>query len=177
MDIFHVNEDLKSYTYPIVKLLICILLIVLAICRGQIIHTDSMAVEAIIGVLCTTVVIICIYCIYISVYEIFQTYENRSAISTISNFAITDSSTYMIDDVVNMVKANDIVEIQIIANNRINVIGSSSDCKVGSSKFFDKRYFIDENEFVSVQDFKDSLLSYSDNGKLSVILIDGIKPE
>lgn len=177
MDIFHVNEDLKSYTYPIVKLLICILLIVLIICRGQIIHTDSVTVETIIGVLCTTVAILCIYCVYISVYEIFQIHENRSDISAISNYAIIDSSTYTIDDVVNIVKANDIIEIQIIVNDRIDVIGSSSNCKVGSSKFFDKRYFIDENEFISVQDFKDSLLSYSDNGKLSVILIDGIKPE
>lgn len=177
MDIFHVNESLKSYTYPIVKLLICIIIIVIFICRGQIIHTDSKTIKAIIGVCCTIAGIICIYCGYISIFEIFQVHENRSAISTISNYTINDSKPYMIDEVVTIVETNDIIEIQIIVNNSIVVIGSSSDCKAGSSKFFDKLYFIDKEKFSNIEEFKDYLSQYSINLKLSVILIDGIKPK
>lgn len=120
MDIFHINESLKTYTYPIVKLLICITIITLLICRGQI--TDNKTIEEIIGVCCAIVGIICIYCGYISIFEICQVRENRLAISANSNYSINDSKAYTIDEVVNMVQTNDIIEIQIIANNKIVVM-------------------------------------------------------
>lgn len=174
MDIFHVKDSLKSYTYPIVKLLICILLIVLFIRRGEIIHIDGKIIKVIIGIFCTIVAIGCIYCGYISVFEIFQVHENRSTASTNLDSTINESSAYTIDEIVTMAESNDIIEIKIIANNRIIVVGASSDCKAGNSNFFDKLYYIDNREFKNIKDFKYSLRSYSNNEKLTVTMIDGV---
>lgn len=177
LNIFYFDENLKSYTYPILKILICLILIIVFINRGQIIHIDNKVVNVIIGVLCTTVGIICIYCIYISVFELTQVHENRAKTNVVLDSTIISSKEYSVDEIVSMAKNNDIIDIQIVAKDKAIEIGSSSDCKAGSSKFFDKLYYVDKNEFADINDFKTSLLSHTVNEKIMVISIDGIRPE
>ena len=177
MGIFHYNEDNKSYIYPILKIIVCIVLIILFINSERIIHIDNKVISIIIGILCGAITIVCIYCIYISVFEISQAHENRAKETVLSNSIIANSKQYTIDEIVFMAETNDIIEVQIISKNRIVNIGSSSDSKNGSSKFFDKLYYIDDEMFESINDFKSELLSYAVDGQISVIYIDGIVPK
>lgn len=176
MDIFHVNENVKSYKYPILKIIVCVILIITFINRDRIIYIDNKVINIIIGILCTTVGIVCIYCIYISVYELFLVHGNRAKETVSSNSITAKSKKYTIDEIVFMAETNDIIEIQIVSKNRTVEIGSSSDCKNGSSKFFDKLYYIDDETFENIKDFKSELLAYAINGQISVVHIDGITP-
>jgi hypothetical protein len=87
------------------------------------------------------------------------------------------SKKYTVEEIISMVEKNDIIEIQIITNNNVVEFGSSSDCKVGSSKFFDKLYHVGKYEFADIHDFKTSLLAYSVDNEISVVMIDGIRPK
>ena len=175
MDVFNVDESLKSYTYPIIKIVICLALIVLFINRGHIIHIDNRVINVIVGVLCTVIGIVCIYCIYISAFELSQIHENRKKDNIMYSSSLTIGKEYAVDQIVAMAKDNDIIDIQIASNDKVIGIGSSSDCKNYNSKFFDKRYYINEKEFESIDEFKSSLLQYSNNGRIFVISIDGIR--
>ena len=177
MDIFHVNEDVKSYAYPILKIIICAALIIVFIYRDRIFCINSKVINIVIGILCTAIGIVCIYCIYISAYELSQVHENRGKETALSDGIIANNKRYTIDEIVYMAEVNDIIEIQIVSKNTTVKIGSSSDCKNGSSKFFDKLYYIDDEIFENIKDFKSELLAYAISGQISVVFIDGIAPK
>ena len=82
-----------------------------------------------------------------------------------------------LERIVQLSKENDIMEFEIIANQDVIKIGSSSDCKYSSSVFFDKRYYIGKIEFLTAEEFEKELLPYTADGKINVITIDGIKAE
>lgn len=171
-NIFSFDKDIKSYKYPIVKIFICIILIIMFINRP---NTYNKIINIVIEILCTVLGILCIKCIYISVFELFQTYDNCNKSRYASEKYIIHSKLYPIDEIVSMIQNNDIIEIQIFRNKDLFEIGSSSDCKNYDSNFFNKLYYIDNKEFLNIEDFKSALMEYSINGKISVISIDGIK--
>lgn len=174
MDIFHVNKNNKSYAYPILKIVVCIVLIILFIKRDSIIHIDNKTVNIVIGILCTAIGLVCIYCAEISICELLQVKENRSEAMALSDSIVAGCKRYTVNDIVSLAESNDIIEIRIAFNNRAITIGTSSDCKNGSSKFFDKLYYIGNKEFEDAEDFKSGLLKYTVNGEIAVIAIDGI---
>ena len=177
MKIFQYNDELKSYKYPVIKLLICIVLIVAFIYRDHIIPIDNKVIDNIVGVCCQLIGVQCIYCVYISIAEILQVRSNKKAASKQSKHTATDGKAYSIDEIVKMIEMNDIIEIMSVSNNDPVSIGSSSDCKVGSSRFFDKEYYIGKESFQNIHEFKTALQQYTIDEKLSVVLIDGVKPE
>ena len=116
------------------------------------------------------------YCIIISAYELSLVHENRGNDVALSDEIIANSKQYTIDEIVSMVEVNDVIEIQIVSKSKTVKIGASSDCKNGSSKFFDKLYYIDDKTFEEIKDFKSELLSYAISGQISVLFIDDIAP-
>ena len=85
--------------------------------------------------------------------------------------------TFKMEYVISLVEKNDIVEIEIKTQGQVIRIGASSDCKQGSSVFFDKRFYIGEEEYETLDLFEKALSHYAANGELRVITIDGIKVE
>lgn len=120
---------------------------------------------------------VCILCIYISAYELFQTHENRARRTTLTNSIIGSSKHYNISEIVFMAESNDIIEIQIVSQNKVVEIGASSDCKNGSSKFFDKFYHIGNDMFENIKDFKAALFPHAIDEQIIVISIDGASPK
>ena len=120
------------------------LLIFLLIYRGQIVHIDNKIVDAVIGVLCAIVGIGCIFCLYISICEIIEVNDKRKIKNTAAYDAIEKCKVCAIEEVVSLVNSNDIIEIRIVSKGKIFEIGSSSDCKNGSSKFFDKHFYAEK---------------------------------
>ena len=177
MNVFLFNEANKSYIYPIIKIIVFVVLIIIFINRGRIIPIDSKVINVVISILCTVVGFACIYCIYISGAELIQAHENREKEAVLSDRIIANSKQYTIDEIASLAESNDIIEIKIVFKNKGVMIGSSSDSKNSSSKFFDKLYFIDDEMFKEIEDFKSELLPYAINGQVSVISIDGIVPE
>ena len=65
----------------------------------------------------------------------------------------------------------------IVWENQIVKFGVASDSQNGISRFFDKIYYFNNfNDGIPVEEFNDKLNSYSLNGELCVIAIDGMPP-
>lgn len=77
MKLFEVSTDLTSFTYPVVKITICLSIIVICFVRDQIFHFSALWANAIVTALCFVLVMASILCLYISIGELFHTYGNR----------------------------------------------------------------------------------------------------
>ncbi|MBQ6707324.1 MAG: hypothetical protein IJM97_00090 [Clostridia bacterium] len=167
---FQFNSELDSYTYPIVKIVVCIFLVIITINRGHFLNFENIFITILSVVICVASIL----CIYISFAEIISTYENREKIRTSLNIEKMPSKAYSVDEIIFMLDRNDIIEIQILVDKKIVEIGSSSDCNVGDRHFFDKRYYIGKKEFESIDEFKTVFVSLFSNGPVKVVSIDGI---
>lgn len=177
-NIFRVDTSLKSYTYPIVKIAVFLSLIILGINRNRIyqIHYNSNALEEILSILFAFFGIMSIFCIYIAVAELIYTAENRENMRKLSDAQLASGKLYPAKTIVSLVNSNDIIEIRIAFRGEPTVIGASSDCKAGSAKFYDKRFYIGKQEYEKVEDFAQALQSYSETKGVFVLSIDGIAP-
>ena len=77
MKLFEVQTDLTSFTYPVVKIVICLSVIIFSIVRNRIFHFSSPWANAVVSVVCFVLTIISILCLYISAGELFHTAANR----------------------------------------------------------------------------------------------------
>ena len=77
MKLFEVKTDLTSFTYPAVKITICLLVILFSIARNRIFHISSAWVNAVVTILCFVLTVISILCLYISIGELFHVASNR----------------------------------------------------------------------------------------------------
>lgn len=172
MNVFKCNENLKSYTYPIVKILISVLIILVTINSSRFIPIDQTKIfmESSIRIISVGFVVSSIMCIYISASEMILIHENRKSKVLLRSV----SKEYSIDELVSMVEKNDIIEIEIFVNNNLSKVGSSCNSYRYDSNLTDKLYYIDKNEFIDINEFKSSLFLYSINGKVAVHAIDGI---
>ena len=76
-----------------------------------------------------------------------------------------------------LLKENDIIEFSMFSNNKVIKFGASCECSPGDSKFFDKRYSIDDRENVSIEELKEYLYTCSPDGKICIMEIDGVLPK
>ena len=64
----------------------------------------------------------------------------------------------------------------IISNKQVIKLGATSDSHPGNSMFFDKCYYIDNQNDITIENLKNRIIDYSINNKICVIAIDGIPP-
>lgn len=172
---FCIDDTLMTYTYPIVKILACVVILILDTNRNF--HIKDTIWDFIISVICGGISIASIHCISISLGEMIIVSDNRSDANGKPSKKGKEPILYPIDKIVSLVKDNDIIEIQINHNGKAIEVGASSDSEAGNSKLFNKLYYIKKKEFENLDDFRKALSLYSDNGHISVISIDGVSPK
>ena len=177
MHIFSFNENQKPYVYPILKIVISVALIVIVFFVRFHFSIENDIVNVVTGVASVAVFVAGLQCIFRSVAEIEDIRENRT-IQVKANEKVKAKYKAVPDDkIVSLVKNNDIIAIKIVSGEKVVEIGASADCKRGSSMFFDKLYYIDDNEFPDIDDFVREVRKYSDAGMLKVFSIDDCPPE
>ena len=164
-----------SYKRPLIRIVICLIVIVVGIFRGKIFPIPSGVVDTIITILCIPISLITIFSIYISIFDIVELFETRQKSKKRSLIKPTDCVLKKLEDVMLLVEQNDIIEFEIRTDRGLILAGSSSDCKNSSSNFFDKKYYIEENEYETISDFREAMISFSKDGALAVYAIDGVK--
>ena len=82
-----------------------------------------------------------------------------------------DSST-----VAALAEENDIVELRLLHGSRTVTAGSSSDY-TPQKGFFDKRYYVGSKEMETIDDFRRALEPYAPGSTVTVLTIDGVKPQ
>ena len=173
MKLFEVQTDLTSFTYPVVKIIICLSVIVFSIVRNRIICFSSAWVNTVVTILCFVLTVIGILCLYISIGELFHVASNRKN----TNYHPVDVKKMTIEAVTEIVSENDIVEIEVCTGNKAIIIGASSDCKYSSSVFEDKLFYISSSEYDTIELFTEALIDLFPNGIIPVSKIDGLPLE
>ena len=170
--LFAVQTNLTNATYPIVKMIIALLVIVLAFVISMHTTMSVIWVVFVIRLICVVSMLASVLLIYISIAELIVVSENKKDSSKVQL-----GKTFKMEYVISLVEKNDIVEIEIKTQGQVIRVGASSDCKAGSSVFFDKKYYIGDDEYETLELFEKALPHYATNGELRVITIDGIKVE
>lgn len=169
---FRCGESIKLYIFPILKIIFFSLLIVLLINRNYLVRINSYFWNTVFSIVCFIIVILLSLCIYLAVGEIILLSERRAKANMDTETIISYCKYFSVDHVLSLIELNDIIEISIISNNRIIKIGASSDCCPGSSEFFNKSYFINDMDNVTIEYLCETINNFSVNGKVCVVAID-----
>lgn len=170
MKLFEVQTTLTSYTYPVVKIVICLSVIVLCLIRNHFLRFTSLRASVIVTSICFILTIVSILCLYISVGELFHTFANRQN----SNYQPLAVKQLPIGRIVKIVSENDIVDIEVYTENKTISIGASSECKYASSIFENKLFYISSLEYDTIDSFMEALIELFPEGSIPVSKIDGL---
>ena len=170
MKLFKFNENLISFTYPIVKIVVCLFIIVLCFVIRLSIQYSNKWIEFSSTLLCVIVTVTSILSLYVSICELFQTSWNRKDIKRIHS----DINYLTIEEVTKILTVNDIVEIEVRTNNHAIKIGASSECEYSSSVFRDKLFYIESLEYDTIESFATELIKLFPEGSIPVSKIDNL---
>ena len=154
MKLFEIRTELTSYTYSVVKIVICLSVILFCIFRNLLFRLSNSWANFAVTLLCFVITIASSLCLYISIGELFHTYENRKN----KKYQPSNVKQLTVDAITKIVSENDIVEIEVCTDNKILKIGASSDCKYSNSIFFDKLFYISSIEYKTIEQFTDALI-------------------
>ena len=173
--LFELQTNLTNYTYPLTKTVVSILIILFSVFRKSLFVLSSKPLDFLVTLICVVATLASILCSYIAIPELLYVWNNKNAKRKKFDFMTTTS--FDMERVIHLVKENDIIEFEIQSTDGIQKIGSSSDCKLVDSVFYDKRFYVGENEYLTSEEFESKLLQYAIDGKIDVISIDGVKAE
>lgn len=130
---------------------------------------------------------LCILCptfliFYCGIASVIATSENRSKLKKrqkkmLNKKANRTGKRYLLDDIAKRLREEDIIEFEVKTLTGVITIGASSDCEPGSFKFFDKAYYIEDEEFATEEEkeFLEKLMYMCGGESITVLSIDGIK--
>ncbi len=174
MNIFKCDKTINSYTAPVIKICVAVAIIIFILNRSYFFTIDEPWLNLLVGFISFAITYAALYCIYISVAEIMCLRERREEAN--ASTSMKHSKAYAIDSVLRLITANDIIEIAIIIDSKIVRIGAASDCLVGSSDFFDKSYYIGEDEYTDFEVFSQALRDLLKEDTIFVVTVDGVHP-
>lgn len=176
MKMFEHRTDLMTYSYPLIKIIVCLAIILICIFRNRFIGNLNRFMSIVIAAICFLVGLASILCIYNAVAELFYVSENRKN-SRVQNIDCRRIKQFTIDEIETILLNDDIVEFEVIYNCARYKIGASSDCKYSSSIFTDKAYYINDVEYATIEKIKKALIDLFPKGTIPVLTIDGLFPE
>ena len=182
MKILTAQTDLTSYTPSTIKLLVCLVVLTSLYYRGFIYTYLSDNMIYAVNNLAPIIQLLGFVCLMNTIVEFVDTYRNRKQLKKNNRVKqkksknTSKSRMLSIDDIVSLVVKNDIIEIELLMGENTILIGASSDCNKGDCNFFDKRYYIEKNEYDSIVPFIENLNNFDCNGSFEVLHIDGVSP-
>lgn len=168
--VFEVNTEIKNYTYPVFKIMLCLIVTLLLLNRNKIFSLEGTKVAGFVTVFATAIVIVCVYCTYISIAEVVELYDrraqNRININTIA------TKQYPVETILNLIEKEDVLDVVIKVQKDIIKIGCTSDNNWSTNVFFNKIYYCNETQYESIEAFREAINTYASNEMLDVISIE-----
>lgn len=174
--LFQIQTGRTSYTRAVVKIALCLLILLGCFFRKWFLHFSGFAADIADAVLCTALIFACFRVLGCSLGEIFETFGNRRKQKPPRPIR-GEPCVYSVGEVVTLAESCEIVEVELLTNGETLAVGASSDSEPGRSELFDKLYYVGQQEYASIADFRAALLPFADDGMLSVYRIDGLPPE
>lgn len=178
MNIFKLDKELRSYKYPIIKIIICVAIIFVMLLdvffdQIHISLLDIKIIDIMFRIFATIINLACVLRIYISFGELIYVSKNRAKDKILSDSDIANCEEFTLDDIISLSKNNYLLDIWIVSGNRIVEVGPTAVARYGDSKFYNKHFRIEKEEFWNIDDFKTALIPYLINEKLLVVSING----
>ena len=170
--IFKVNSEIKNYTYPTIKIILCLVVILVFMNRNRLFSLEDKRWAIVSTILALIVGVGCIFCIYIAIAEITELHDRR-----VDNKGIVGEvviKRYTTENLIKLIEKEDILEVEIKVQEEMIKIGCTSDNKWSTNEFFDKVYYCDDAEYENIEAFREVLNAYEIDGMLEVVSIDGI---
>ncbi len=176
----HLNPNTHSYTYPIIKIIGCLFIGYCLWNRKRLLwriyDSDYVVLGSLVEIMAICLVVFIVFCFFLSITEVIKLHDERKFNEMSASIKRTGGKSkakeYCMDDIIGLVKKNAIIEIAIVFNQSVVNVGSSSVWDSSDSYPHDKSYFIDNEFFDSLDDFRTELTQYATNGKVSVLSID-----
>ena len=177
MKLFRLDPDQRSYKTPILKLIVCLLFLILLWVLRINIPIENETVNTIVGFVTAGVGVAGILCLAIAACDLIVVSDNRDKDKRKRQAAAQAAKNGQEIDlakVVSLAKDNDIIVFEIVADGEPFEVGSSAECDNGSSRFYNKRFCIDEQEFEDADAFEAALAPLAKDGKLLVLSVDDV---
>ena len=188
MCLYKLNENKLSYKYPLIQLSTVVLGGVLVLKRSTIFTWLGVSNQWMstygrrVDFLCFCFLWALVLLFYLGVAGFFVTFETRRNLKKkqkkmMKKKAEESGKQYPLTKIAKMLREEDIIEIEVKTLSGVFVIGSSSDCEPGGFKFFDKAYYIGDEEFELDQEkeFLEKLSHMCGGESITVLSIDGVK--
>lgn len=173
---------LDRYSPAVLRLLLGIAELAAAcIARGAVASSESLILNVLHLALC----LFGLMNILGALFEIFIVFANRKhqrLIETPADEVRTlEYKLFPAEKVLSALERDPVLSLQIISDDRLLLVGSASDCREvhdsmfkSHTEFFDKAYFVNDDEYLSFDDFCAALAPYIQNGSIAVHKVDDI---
>lgn len=175
---FSMDETIHSYWYPIIKIIICLFILVIWFLINRIFADQSNLLQLLMTIISLIVCLCSILAIEVSICEIIsiqdRSNDKKEQLHS-SDYKTVDAS---IDQILDLFKNNDCMDIKLLFDSKIVHIGVASDNNVKDNIFFNKVYYIENEEFETLKPFEDALVRLKHSEKhLKIIEIDDLSPQ
>ena len=180
MNPFKCNASLRSYDYPLIKIVVCIAVIALDLAVSFHLHSNTFILNLIIRLVSACILLACVFCVYISFGEMNYASENRRKAKPVSEAEMASGKWFSLDEIAALARDWPSIEFEILSaqtpNQRL-AVGSKSDLKPGTSHFFNKCYYIGEKDYTDPPVFLAALKTVQTDAQgFFVLHVDGGKP-
>lgn len=170
--LFRVDDTLESYKPSVIKMIISAVLIPITLLIRLNVYIENEILEKFAASFSALFIVLCAQCFIMAWSELGHVHDNKEK----RNASFQEYNKIAIDislkKLLSMIKKEDIICFDILFNEKIIHVGASSDST--PSKFFDKRYYINDVEFEDFEEFKIKLSEYLVNNCIKVASIDDV---
>lgn len=174
--LFRYNSDVTSFKQPVLRAVLSLLLGV-AVLKVWHYTSSTLSIElrGVIGIVGGIAVLTFLYLLIISLCELTEVRDNKAKESgEVPVGAAQKAKNCRLDDVVALIKENDIIEIQILWQGKQIYIGSTACSEPRKKELFNKEYYIGKKTFQSIDDFINEIEMYTFDATITVYMIDGL---
>ena len=175
--LFRVNNNATGYTWPICRILLCLLSYwLLTVVNGSRPMSTPRAVVFVLLIVLTWGLFYSVICALVEISIVRKHRRSPKTRQPVSGREKAAGKPFSLEQLAALAEENDIVELRLLHGSWTVTAGSSSDY-TPQKGFFDKRYYVGSKEMETIDDFRRALEPYAPGGTVTVLTIDGVKPQ
>lgn len=168
--LFSFQDGLTSFTYPVVKIVISLALLISAMLCARVADISNPLANLAFKVLYCVVAMACILCLIVSIHEFFSVISNRKT----AHASPQDGKALTIQAVIDLTSRYDIIDIEACRGNETIRLGSSAESDDRDAPLKNKLFYISDTEYETAEQFEEALSTLFPNGSIRVRKIDDV---
>ena len=170
------HKQPDKYIYPIIRIVISIILMVLFGFVHFLLHSENQIIDGLLAISVLVLFLLGFASIFIAISQMFDISDSREK-QKLKKKSITqeDCVEKSKSEIKRLLRENDIIEFTVLLEGKMSTIGASSVTDSPAGEFYDKRYYVNDEEYDSFNSFCLSLEESFSDEILYVYSMDGVK--